>query len=359
MIVKIIFFSIIFISTIIPIIATYLYINNNYIIKIYSKETDYLSAMQNTKIINDFSAISEQQLIKTSNIPENDLIYNYDKTIFQFQMPHPYAGFKSQPNTKAIMKLADSEQLIITNSLGHRSPELGIKNNRTLRIAMIGGSTAFNGKTNNDTIIAKLAQLIEKNKNQPVEFVNAAIVSGNSEQELAVFVHELMDFNLDLLISFDGLNDYINAETAIARVRWPSMHWNGIYYPYVPPLTVKKVTPKNVLPISNAYIVNLQKIALISQAMNISYIAVLQPLKEYNNSICNDNINFPVYGFYCVTERQYDDMNEIHLYNASYISFATLLDKSYFTDIVHLTDDGNTIIAQSLYDIINKQELLR
>jgi len=336
-----------------------MYINNNYIIKIYSKETNYLEAMQNTQIINDFNTVSEQQTIKDSNIPKSDLIYNYDKNVFQFHMPHPYAGFKSQPSAKAIMKLADSEQLITTNSLGHRSPDLGIKNNGTLRIAMIGGSTAFNGKTNNDTIIAKLVKLIEKGKNQPVEFVNAAIVSANSEQELAVFVHELMDLNLDLLISFDGFNDYINAETSTARVRWPSIQWNGIYYPYAPPLTVKKVTPKNVLPMSNAYITNLQKIAIISQAMNISYLAVLQPINGYNNTICNENINFPANGYYCLTERQYNEMEEIHLYNATYISFASLLNGSYFSDIVHISDEGNTFVAQSLYDIINLRNLLK
>ena len=76
-----------------------------------------------------------------------------DKTM-ELRKPHPYCGFK----TEAGVQIGPG---YFTNGLGERSPNLGEKKPGTIRIAMIGGSTAFLGSVNDKAIIGILAELLE------------------------------------------------------------------------------------------------------------------------------------------------------------------------------------------------------
>lgn len=132
----------------------------------------------------------------------------------------PYVMYRPEPNYKGE---------IVINSLGFHSPEIAkVKAADEYRIAMLGGSVVFtNGprrlQSNSNTptstteyldhsIIAMLAKALKERlpglANKKVTFINAGIASGVSGQELAQLQHYIIPLNIDLLIVYDGFNDF-------------------------------------------------------------------------------------------------------------------------------------------------------
>jgi len=102
-------------------------------------------------------------------------------------------------------------QTININSHGFRGPEINYeKNDDTYRIFMIGGSTTFgSGASSDETTIPGFLQKFFDNVNLPknVEVINAGIGGAGSAEEKFYVENVLLDFNPDLLIIYDGVND--------------------------------------------------------------------------------------------------------------------------------------------------------
>ncbi len=282
-----------------------------------------------------------------------------------YRAPHPYTGFKSEPDTRYKTDTVDVQ----TNHLGHRSPALGMKRNGVVRIAMLGGSVVFAGDTNEDAIVARIARLAEADGLE-VESINAGIVSGISNQELAVLVHELLELEVDLVIALDGYNDILHAIAYNGRVGWPPFRWDPIgresrrlgqlapsYYPRIKPW----FTPSaGVLAAIEAnYLRNVEKMALISEAAGIRFLAALQPSRSYapreegrNESKWNAFYNDVIKVF-----ARWDDQR---LHSGHYLSVADVFDahREVFTDDAHTTSDGRVILAALLYEELRRRELL-
>lgn len=100
---------------------------------------------------------------------------------------------------------------INTNSHGFRGPEiLKEKPENTFRIFVIGGSTAFGwGSTSDSTTIPGFLQkkFDDANLNFKVEVINAGVPGVDSYLETIYIKHELLDFQPDLFIIYTGRND--------------------------------------------------------------------------------------------------------------------------------------------------------
>lgn len=289
-----------------------------------------------------------------------------DSEPFEFRKPHPYTGFKPSPSRK----YASGETFI--NQLGQRSPDLEpVKPKDTYRIAIVGGSVAFQGAldTNKEDIIARIAELLQRD-NVKVQFINASTLSYISNQELGAFVQDLLGLEIDALISLDGFNDIHHAMYYNGRIGWPPMQWDATaeerakssfeappYYPKIEPNPRDKDLLHRALV---NYIQNIRKMAVICQAFNIKYIAVLQPLRGFKPNVCQSKDLEHDFGqkvrFYCNVIKIFRAWDNEKAFGASYISLADLLsnDESLFVDECHFTPKGNSFVAAKLALMLEK-----
>jgi lysophospholipase L1-like esterase len=91
------------------------------------------------------------------------------------------------------------------NARGYRGPELRPREPGLSRIVILGGSTAFGFgiASDEDTFAARLERELA-----PAEAVNAAVIGYVSEQELALLRTEVLDLDPQVVIAFDGWNDF-------------------------------------------------------------------------------------------------------------------------------------------------------
>lgn len=128
----------------------------------------------------------------------------------------PYVMFRAEPNYKGEITI---------NSLGFHSPEIAkVKANDEYRIAILGGSVVFTNGPHapnapkyeteylDHSIVAILSKILKERlpglANKKVTFINAGIASAVSGQELAQLLHHVIPLNIDLLIVYDGFNDF-------------------------------------------------------------------------------------------------------------------------------------------------------
>jgi hypothetical protein len=136
----------------------------------------------------------------------------------------PYVMFRPKPFTHFHCDGADCVNEV--NSLGFRSNEISkVKGSNEFRVAMVGGSTVFSGATKDETIVAQLAKVLkEKNPDlmsKEVVYVNAGIPSSVSTQDFVQFVLNLIPLNIDLVVAFNGMNDFYSPFNFDRRAGYP------------------------------------------------------------------------------------------------------------------------------------------
>ncbi len=299
------------------------------------------------------------------------------KSKLQLRRLHPYCGFKTQPGVYGVIgkkprkktkskkgntlfrAMLNGHQFRI-NKLGYRSPSIKrAKEKGTIRIAMIGGSSAWLGSNNSNTIIAQLAHIFQRDGHK-VEYINAGIVSAVSSQELAVLVHELIDLDIDLVISLDGFND-IHALTHVhGRIGWPAIKRKGRpqYYPLPPPEPAIELRKLDA--VVRHYLNVVDKMAAVSKTFNIEYIAILQPILERIEikDASYRTKQVPLVAFYQAVISAFEKRNRNRRHRAHYLSMANLIDPDMFWDAVHFDDTGNQIVANTLYRYMNERGIL-
>lgn len=101
----------------------------------------------------------------------------------------------------------------VQNSLGLRSPERSFeKPAKTLRIVTLGGSTTWDGPSNDQTWPALLEKKLNEHYQRSgyrVECVNLAADGFSSPMSLVSLAFTGMEFHPDLVISYDGINDLL------------------------------------------------------------------------------------------------------------------------------------------------------
>jgi len=294
---------------------------------------------------------------------------------FDARRIHPYVGYKSQPSTRGETYMQDaipsSLQRVETNALGHRSPELGPKGPGVVRVAMLGGSVAFQGSRNETTIVAQLAERLQA-AGWKVEYVNAGIVSGISNQELAVLVHEILDLQVDLVIALDGFNDIYHILHFNGRVGWPPFRWDPWiprsnfaigqrappYYPPVRPSPILSLERERA--VYENYVNNVAKMAAITRAYDIAFLAVLQPYREFEPHPRPGASLEPINLFYHEVADTFARWDREHHQDGAFVSLADLFgsDRRRYIDACHFDDAGNAAVADALQDLIAERGLL-
>jgi len=351
---RVLFYLVFIFCNAVIIIPPVFFLFRNYSIKIYSKHQ-----------MTDFSrrlALMKNKPTAWTEAEEKYIIPDFIDT----RRPHPYCGYKAQPMTR------NQDGSISHNQHGFRSPVLGAKSDNTIRIAIVGGSVAWDGSTNEKTIIARLAEQIKQRVGgKNIEYINAGIISGISNQELGVVVQDLTDMEVDLLVSFDGFNDILHIIQYNGRVGWPPFRWDPFseenkmlsqaapsYYLPVKPF---RLTEEKYSAVLNNYLRNIITISIVCRGYGMKYIAVLQPWRDFNSEdiFTSDKLP-PIAAFYREVIRTYNKWQQQHMNNGLYISMADIFRdrKEFFRDECHVQDEGNEIIAARLAEIISDNKLL-
>ncbi|MFH1739653.1 MAG: hypothetical protein ABIH23_11645, partial [bacterium] len=112
----------------------------------------------------------------------------------------PFTLYKNLPNQKT--------ETFTVNSMGFRGPEVFITPDQRERVIVVGGSAAFGlgAKNDSETFIAQAQALSDE-----YEWINAGVCGFLSGQELTYIVTELVDYQPDIIVSYDGWNDFFGA----------------------------------------------------------------------------------------------------------------------------------------------------
>lgn len=316
--------------------------------------------------------------------------------IKQLRARAPYVMFRP----KQLDKIAGTAGI---NSLGFRSPEISMdKKVNEFRIAIVGGSVAFNGNCsiNDDgswrdsTIIGELTNILKTNvlelRAKNVTYINGAIPSAVSGQELAQFIWHLLPLKIDLLIVFDGFNDFwcpLNGfdprpgypyDYVVEEYRYCkftadkdsqkgflSLFKEGSYNPspqkiitdYFEELGIQRPPRSELKPkILDAYFENISKISTIASAYGIKSAIFLQPYSPIHNDPKRPEVK-DLLDVYAMAGERYKALSEKNspmqvFCDFSYMSFTM---KGLFTDIAHFTEEGNALVAKEIYSVMKKE----
>jgi len=272
---------------------------------------------------------------------------------------HPYCAFRAQPSVYGAIDQGPSAGTFHINALGFRSPKLEQKRPGTRRLAMLGGSAVWLGSTNDKTIPAQLARMLTGHGVE-TDYVNAGIVSAVSSQELSVLVHDLLDLDVDLVVSLDGFNDIVSVTRFNGRVGTPAFQPKGVE-PYYAPLPPEPDLSAEKLKLTLMHYLNVvRKMSTICRAFGIHYVAVLQPAqlyREQRESIASGG-QLPLVVFYETAAEFFDAWDEKRFNGGHFVSLADLLHEDMFWDPVHFRDEGNTLVADALFNMIVDRGIL-
>ena len=141
------------------------------------------------------------------------------------------------------------KNLVYINSFGFRNPEFTeLKPENTIRIFVIGGSTTFgSGVLDNQTYPYYLQKIYdEKNLGFGVEVINTGWPGKWSHLETDMIKKQLVNFEPDLFIVFDGFNDLVHqiaghpaASPTIWKERWAEICELGEQYGFATFITIQ------------------------------------------------------------------------------------------------------------------------
>lgn len=135
----------------------------------------------------------------------------YQEDIYRY--PKPYVMFTGMPNctheSEKPSKMGGTveDAKITFNELGFRG-KLPLKDKgEEIRIIMLGGSTIFLGAPLSKSIPGQLELLFHRDGYNNVKVYNWGVVSQGSGQELTLLLHTVPEYDPDLVIVYDGIND--------------------------------------------------------------------------------------------------------------------------------------------------------
>lgn len=342
------------------------------------------------------------RIINTKYFPEKS---DYEKEIAiigDLRARAPYVMFRPKP-TKGNPQI---------NSLGFHSPEISKeKKANEFRIAILGGSAAYNGtyaiqdgKIKDETIIGKLAETLKNNspslKGKDITYINGGIPSAVSGQELAQFIWHVLSLKIDLLIVFDGFNDFwVPLNGYDPREGYPYDYFVEEYR-YYKFSSDKNYTSEKIMDylkklitldpalfnrqqsitkdyfkeleivkppfaelktgILNTYFDNISKISTIAHAYGIKSAIFLQPYSPIHNDPQRPEVK-EILDIYAAAADRYKTLSENNSSTRIYWDFSSYMSekmKPLFTDIVHFNEEGNKLIAEEMYSVMKKSRMV-
>ena len=219
------------------------------------------------------------------------------------------------------------------NSLGFRGDEFSkIKPDRTYRIFMVGSSPMFGyGATSDETTIPGFMQkfLSKTDFGFDIEVINSGVQAIRSDTELELVKRNLITFSPDLIIIYDGWNDLrSNISPNELKENW-----------------------KDACEIGNENnfntVISLQPIAGFgNKKLTEQELEYVKFGKNYSKKLLIESLS--VYQHYA------KNLSEIKIC-AKTIDLRNVFDnetETIYSDQGHVFDQGNAIVAKSLYDAI-------
>lgn len=300
--------------------------------------------------------------------------------------PQPYVMFGGIPNSP----IGGGERL---NDLGYReqSPRTP-KAPGEIRIFVLGGSTVFAG---NPTIPAALEERFKQQGWPQVKVYNFGVVSSSSGMELARVVHDVSNYQPDLIIFYNGANDMANPLQYDPRPNYPlnflvyennpvlesdvnkyptfylMAYGSNLLRFLLPDFFVHKLLPLedirrqvgyNTDPwrqqIADRYLENLMKANRISQAFGARFIAFLQPTVYFKDKLSGEekiiyNKSQPQH-FLWVCDKirtQYEQVKKRDdLLLIDLTDIFDDVDKTVFVDHIHIYNDMTALLVQEIFE---------
>jgi len=283
---------------------------------------------------------------------------------------------------------------VAINSKGFVGPEFDKKKPAdTLRIMALGDSCTFAGGWYETTYSGLLARFLkDRHPTKRIEVINAGISGFNSEFALARLRDELLEYQPDMVTLYIGWNDLMKTNpvnpVAVQQYRysglWRTLNesylvkaYSKVVFYYLRPLLMKPKLdgdPDGVHAFDHfmpaVYQANVDAIATTLQAQGIHALFLMRPtavrLGMTQNDIDQEHIFFPYFaGAYSLERflslhRSYNRaMEEVarrhQIPLVDLDSLFNLLKKdSLFQDTMHLSNEGNRVVAENLVGSIER-----
>ena len=335
---------------------------------------------------------------KPLEIPFHNVIYPY----VEFRPPSRTTWTSSSPSPSS-----RTGELAITytnqDALRVESPEYPLAKSKPqgqIRIAIVGGSTVHIGTRFNVTLPGALKRVLhDRNPNIDLEVINAGTISAISRQELVFLITTLVDYELDMLVTYDGINDtgqmlyyekrpnfpynYRVKETAwnqyASRKRdpiWEEVLSRSAVFNWLWPQKfgerkiLDRIDPRRLMKdrdlrrsYAEAHVDNWEKIRRICDAYKITGLFVLQPTSLFGhfsdgapseNSLTDPEAylyaNYLVYEEFRQTTQTFSNK-----YPETLVSdMSSFLPEEAFYDGAHVFDEVNIQIAEKLAGLLNE-----
>lgn len=328
--------------------------------------------------------------------------------------PKPYVEFANKPNTS----FAAYEFLYVfpekapnayetTNEIGFRGAVPRRPKSGEYRIIMLGGSTAFAGFPLSNSIAGQIESLFHKEGRSDVRVYNWGVPGYISGQELSLLTHRVLDYDPDLVIVYDGANDINYPYFSDPRPDYPYLFMeqeSRIYgiYSDAPPISayllrqskfltwVLTLVPNSRLDpppdlsqieslrqqtayggeswkksVAESYIANHRRMCSVANGGRFKLVTVLQPTLGFKNPwVGNEQTIWnPPQELLQYFWDQYDQirrgLTEAYSFYPNCYSFdlsSTFgnYNKEVFVDALHVTNEGNTEVANQIYTQMKK-----
>ena len=213
------------------------------------------------------------------------------------------------------------------NSHGFRGDEFeSEKPDNTFRIFAIGGSTTFGiGVEHSEAWPVHLQQIIdEKIIDQEIEVINAGMPGGTTESEYDLIKNKISSLDPDLIIMYDGINDY---GEQLIQVNNTVQNWNHV--------------------------------CKLGNNLGFDTIIIVQPVSMTGHRVLTEqeivnsfsNLTYPY-----VSQQYVDAFEELDKICTKTADFRIIFDyihEPIFWDSGHTISFGNKIIAENIFSVIS------
>lgn len=286
----------------------------------------------------------------------------------------PYITYGSMPNQRT--------EYFSINSNGYRGGEVSSKIPGKERIVIVGGSSAFGSGLDSDS--DTFGKLLEAKSSY--EIINAAVIGHQSGQELSYLVHELIDLEPDLVIAFDGWNDFMQSKwrknlsqvgdvgfaqiegqleqyssliqgsplrrvaSSMPLIFFPSI-WRGLFG------GVSSLVGSNLPEVSSeivaSYVSDHIKMGNILGARGGKFLTVIQPDKRSlmvrrGEKFENEMGSITGQRYLSFSEKVSMELQKNHIKSINLNTLEIGLKGAHFFDEVHLDRIGNNLVAESI-----------
>lgn len=268
-----------------------------------------------------------------------------------------------------------------------------------VRIAVLGGSTVHIGTRFDVTLPGALKRVLhDRIPHVDIEVINAGIISAISRQELIFLITTLVDYDLDMLVTYDGINDTgqmlyyekrpnfpynyrvkeIAWEQYVAGKRdpiWEEVLSRSAAFNWLWPKKfgeskiLDRVDPRTLINdqahrrrYAEAHADNWEKILRICDAYKITPVFVLQPTSLYDHfsgellaeNQMTDSETYLYANYLVYEEFRYSTQIFLNKHPEIIVSdMSSLLPETTFYDGAHVYDEVNIQIAEKLADLLN------